>query len=133
MTRIMMDITGNRYGKLVVQCESDRKNGHRYWYCVCDCGATKDVYQGSLVRNITTSCGCVIKKKMLAGLRTKDNRTKSNPQLYKRWGYMKRRARDRDDCSVCDEWLDYFVFERWALDSGYSVELHLCRNGDEGD
>ena len=46
---------------------------------------------------------------------------------------MKRRARDRDDCSVCDEWLDYFVFERWALDSGYSVELHLCRNGDEGD
>lgn len=53
------DISGKRFGRLVVICDS----GNRYrngiiWFCQCDCGKTKNVRGQSLKQGRTKSCGC---------------------------------------------------------------------------
>ena len=61
MSRII-DITGNRYGNLVVvkRAESS-KCGVAMWESVCDCG-NKTVVSGSNLRNgLVKSCGCLRK------------------------------------------------------------------------
>lgn len=54
------DITGNRYGRLVVI----RRDGHAgkhapAWLCQCDCGKTTRVQTGHLSSGHTKSCGCL--------------------------------------------------------------------------
>lgn len=52
-----VDLTGNRYCKLLVLRRDSRKDGH--WICECDCGNRKSIRGTSLVReNGTRSCGC---------------------------------------------------------------------------
>ena len=58
MTRILSDLSGNRYGKLTVEKEVERINNYRHWLCKCDCGGSKVVYHGNLTRGGTNSCGC---------------------------------------------------------------------------
>ena len=61
------DITGRRYGKLVVTGFAGyRKRGgynRPIWHCVCDCGGEIDVYADSLKSGATTSCGCAVYSK----------------------------------------------------------------------
>lgn len=50
------------------------------------------------------------------------------------WAAMKRRARNRTDCEVCAEWLDFQVFKAWAISQGYKEGIsHFCRKGDAGN
>lgn len=46
------DVTGKRFGLLVVMCRKDKK-----WLCRCDCGAQTLVRIGDLNRGSATSCG----------------------------------------------------------------------------
>lgn len=59
-----IDISGNRYGRLVAVSFSHRKNKNTYWYVRCDCGTFKQVSYAHLVGGRTKSCGC-IKREML--------------------------------------------------------------------
>ena len=54
------DLTGKRYGRLVVQSLSNErtKNGKWKWNCVCDCGNTVCVSGDNLKYGSTKSCGC---------------------------------------------------------------------------
>lgn len=57
---IFIDLTGERFGKLLVLAKSERrgpKNQLR-WTCRCDCGRQCDPYGYSLRNGATTSCGC---------------------------------------------------------------------------
>ena len=55
-----IDLSGNRYGKLVVAHRSSRsgKNGEVIFVCECDCGAVSEVFASNLRSGLTTSCGC---------------------------------------------------------------------------
>ena len=54
-----IDLTGQRFGKLVVIKESpERKNGRICWECQCDCGNVAIVKGLSLKNGDTKSCGC---------------------------------------------------------------------------
>ena len=55
----MKDITGLRSGKLVAQYPTV-PDGHRNykWMCLCDCGGTKEVRSGFLVKQVVKTCGC---------------------------------------------------------------------------
>jgi len=54
-----IDLTGKRFGRLVVLEESDRRDwGHVVWKCRCDCGKISIVDGGFLRRGMTKSCGC---------------------------------------------------------------------------
>lgn len=57
----VMDLTGRRFGKLLVLSRDDanKHGGNHYWICECDCGNRKSIRGTSLVReNGTRSCGC---------------------------------------------------------------------------
>lgn len=57
----IIDLTGQRYGRLVVEGIHDKKNGRIRLSCLCDCGNVIPVYKSNLLRDNGTikSCGCV--------------------------------------------------------------------------
>lgn len=55
------DITGKRFGKLVVESFSHTNSNGAYWNCLCDCG-NRVVVNGGNLRNGTKSCGCLLKE-----------------------------------------------------------------------
>ena len=60
-TEKAMDLTGERFGKLLVlRRDPGRKDGGNYfWICECDCGNRKSIRGTSLVKDGgTRSCGC---------------------------------------------------------------------------
>lgn len=63
--RIYRDLTGQRYGRLVVLKRAEDKIERKsfktikMWTCRCDCGKIKDIAQGSLLSGGTKSCGCL--------------------------------------------------------------------------
>lgn len=56
-----IDLTGQRFGRLVVVGDTGKRYTNRsiIWECVCDCGNKKDVVGFSLKNADTQSCGCV--------------------------------------------------------------------------
>ena len=59
-----LDVTGQRFGRLVVQKRESIK-GRSYWECHCDCGNSHMVYLGALKNGRTKSCGCLRSEKGL--------------------------------------------------------------------
>lgn len=54
------DITGQRFGKLVVIARTRANSqGNVIWECRCDCGNTAYVKGVNLRNGSTTSCGCM--------------------------------------------------------------------------
>lgn len=59
MSRIK-DLTGKRFGKLVVLKRGNNDKNHRCtWDCLCDCGNVINVKAAYLSSGGTTSCGCI--------------------------------------------------------------------------
>ena len=54
------DLTGQRFGRLVVVESTDKRSGRSVvWECLCDCGNECSVAGYNLTRNNTRSCGCL--------------------------------------------------------------------------
>jgi hypothetical protein len=65
MRGVKTDLTGQRFGKLVVIGKSnERKRGYAVWRVKCDCGNESTFTTNSLCRKVkpTRSCGCLWKK-----------------------------------------------------------------------
>ncbi len=63
-----VDLTGQRFGRLIVIKELPRKTALRktpLWLCQCDCGNTCEAYSDSL-RGGKKSCGCILKERRRA-------------------------------------------------------------------
>lgn len=135
-----IDLTGQRFGKLVVICRD--KNGHRketQWKCLCDCGNYTVKRANGLIHGISTNCGCETRKKLAES--TRKNKTKhgeTHTRLYRIYTQMKRRCDSPylevyqyyggKGVTVCQEWLDsYEAFRDWALANGYSDDLTIDR------
>ena len=130
--RILIDITGNRYGKLVVIKRAENRvqpNGNvvAQWLCRCDCGNKKVIASAGLRYGKVKSCGCLWKKHGYSGER-----------LYHIWVNMKQRCYNQHskdyknygllNVRVCDEWLhDYLLFRKWAYSHGYEDDLTIDR------
>lgn len=52
------DLSGKRYGKVVVIKFDRIKNRRTYWICKCDCGKVFTTRADNLTGGGTTSCGC---------------------------------------------------------------------------
>lgn len=52
---------GQRFGRLTVVAEAERRahDTHRYWSCVCDCGKESTVEGCNLRSGRSRSCGCL--------------------------------------------------------------------------
>jgi len=115
-----IDLTGNRFGMLVVLFEDGRTNdGKIKWRCQCDCGKTHSVSGKHLRKKSIKSCGCDRGK----GLRTHGL---SHTQAHKHWIAMlvrcnsPNRSRWKDyggrGITVCDRWVE--SFENFYADMG---------------
>lgn len=62
MNNKFIDLTNNRYGRLLVICKTDqRRSGSICWKCKCDCGKVVLVTTSRLNRG-TQSCRCLAKE-----------------------------------------------------------------------
>lgn len=51
------DMTGQRFGQLVVIRRAPSRDGRTYWLCRCDCGEEVEVNRSNLISGRQTSCG----------------------------------------------------------------------------
>lgn len=118
----VINITGQRFGRLIVlEPESKSPNGI-VWKCRCDCGGTVSVVSTAL-RNKdhgTKSCGCIWKEKMTKHGHTRNGSSSRNmsPE-YSVWLGMKKRCLNKNDVaypnyggrgiSICPEWVEDFA------------------------
>ena len=54
----MIDLAGQRFGRLTVLHRASNKGALVAWHCRCDCGGALDVRGRALVTGNTQSCGC---------------------------------------------------------------------------
>jgi len=138
---VKLDIkNGERYGRLVVIEESERKRGRRHFLCQCDCGKKSIVEMSKLKNGHTKSCGCyalesVKKRSVTHGC--------FGQPLYGVWNSMKQRCFNKNVSSysgyggrgitVCGEWIEFEPFQKWAINNGYETKLTLDRIDNDGN
>lgn len=54
-----LDISGQRFGRLVAIRQSENKGGFTQWECACDCGNRVVTYTNGLRSGHAKSCGCL--------------------------------------------------------------------------
>lgn len=136
----IIDLTGQRFGRLEVLEYVCRKNDRTLWKCKCDCGNETIVGYSNLINENTRSCGCMEEENRLANMRlATKNRTKSvsNPiefgvinqhALYSIWSSMLTRCNNSNRKSykhyggrgikVCERWQGECGFENFIKDMG---------------
>jgi len=110
-----IDLTGQRFGRLVVIGESKKRNKHGdiYWWCECKCGNLSCVQGNNLKNRHIKSCGCL----------STQNKTKHNmykTKTYSIWRAMKGRCQNPNNSAfshyggrgitVCKRWQDFKNF-----------------------
>lgn len=58
----LIDLTGRKFGKLVVCHRDTVRVDFVWWWCLCECGKSTCVKAGALTCGATRSCGCVRRK-----------------------------------------------------------------------
>lgn len=130
-----IDITGERYGKLVAVNPTDKrtKSGGVIWVFKCDCGNTKISPANSVKSGLIKSCGCLCHTHGMTGTR-----------LFNIWVDMRQRCYNKNypqfylwggkGVKVCDEWLqDFMTFYNWAIENGYANNLSIERKDSNGN
>jgi hypothetical protein len=56
---VKLDVTGERYGRLVGIKSLVKQKGHSLWLWKCDCGNQKSVLLVNVRRGLVKSCGCL--------------------------------------------------------------------------
>lgn len=135
------DLTGKRFGNLVVIEKAEKQGTSQLWLCKCDCGNLTKIRANGLVRLGRDSCGCrtsekISKARFLHG--------ETNSRLYDIWRGIKKRcllpkAQSYKNyggrgIGVCEEWKNnYMAFREWALKNGYKEDLEIDRINVNGD
>lgn len=142
------DITGQRYGRLVVVDYSHRTGTRHFWRCRCDCGSDAIVNRSQLTGGKTRSCGCLAREAALARMAEHKDKFVGGQHkhgqfgspLYRSWASMIQRCTnpERDNYAyyggrgikVCERWLE---FENFAADMGpRPVGMTLDREDNNG-
>jgi hypothetical protein len=116
----LVDLAGQRFGRLTALALSHMDRGRALWLCRCDCGGEVSVRSDHLKARHTASCGCLQPTHghgHAAGGKTS--------VAYGRWANMKSRCLNRKHpdwrhyggrgIGVCDRWL---LFENFYADMG---------------
>lgn len=121
----MKDLTGQRFGRLVVLRPGSQESNHTYkWICKCDCGTIKEFKRCNLRDGNTKSCGCYRAEHHYKTHGMTDTR------LYRVWNDIKMRCYQKKHINyadyggrgiaMCDEWhYDFVLFKDWAYENGY--------------
>lgn len=132
---------GMKFGRYtILERRGSYKNGEKLYLCKCECGTIKIVALSHLKRGKIKSCGCYGEE-----VRRKSHKKHGmyNSRIYKIWLHMKERCFNKNCSSyncygrrgitVCEEWLDFTAFCKWAFCNGYSDNLTIDRiDNDKG-
>lgn len=138
------DLTGLKFGRLtVIKLEGQNKYKRLMWLCKCDCGNTHIVSSNLLLMGVTRSCGCLNDENRKSG---NNRRTHGmwGTRLYRIWKCMKNRCLNKNTndykkwygskgVTVCEEWLNFEPFCKWALAHGYKDDLSIDRINPYGN
>lgn len=117
------DLTGQRFGRLVVLGVDLQRSGrgNTYWHCQCDCGGAASVTATGLHAG-TQSCGC-LRREFVASKKTHG---KTGTSMHNRWVCMRQRCKNPNHpayanyggrgITVCDRWDQ--SFEAFLVDMG---------------
>jgi hypothetical protein len=104
----VIDLSGQRFSKLIVLNLDNRKNNKTQWKCRCDCGNLIVINGENLKNGHTKSCGCLIKRA----------NGKSKTPTYYSWQSMISRCYKPNNnryriygsrgIKVCEEWRNSF-------------------------
>lgn len=141
--RLRRDLTGQRFGRLIViRRAAQHWDGSRTrvrWACLCDCGKTPIVMSQGLLNGTTSSCGCYGQE-----TRAKANTThgKAHTREHKIWGAAKQRCTNPKanayhryggrGIKFCERWFnDFAVFlsDMGACPEGHSLD-RINNNGN---
>lgn len=119
----LIEMVGQRFGKLHVVERSGKVNNDAAWLCRCDCGDTKRINGARLRSGATRSCGCYRRANLLSMV-TKHGG--SGTAEYRAWKGMKARCSNPKEIrwqnyggrgiKVCERWLN--SFETFLADVG---------------
>ena len=138
----LLDLTGQRFGRLTVIERAQSKDKNTAWRCKCDCGNYKIVSGPNLRAGKSRSCGCGVIESVIT--RSKTHGESNRTRLYRIWKGMKDRCRRKSHINyeryggrgitVCPEWEhSYEKFRDWALSHGYRDNLTIDRiDNDKG-
>jgi len=138
MNKRTLNLQGKKFGKLTVIKRIENKYGHRVaWLCKCDCGNETTTITSSLVRGLTTSCGC---------WRKNANKTHglTKSPVYNSFMMMHERCYNPSEKSyhnyggrgikICKEWRNNITaFHKWAMVNGYKKGLQIDRIDNDGN
>lgn len=122
---------GQKYGRWTILWfdakASDRR--HPHWFCRCDCGTERAVYDRSLRIGSSTSCGCYLAK-LASKLHYRHGQSGNHGRQtaeYESWCKAKRRCHNPADKAfasyggrgiyMCDEWRG--SFQAFFADMGH--------------
>lgn len=137
----MKDLTGQRFGRLVVTAEAERgKDRKRRWICRCDCGGETTTDTHRLTGGLTKSCGCLTRESARARHLMHGGK---GTRLYNIWRNARQRCRNPKTpdfhlyggrgVSFSPVWDNFEKFRAWALANGYRDDLTLDRIDPDGD
>lgn len=129
------DLTGKKFGRLIVLSRAKSKNGSIMWNCECDCGNIIQSNTGKLNFGVVTSCGCAKRERAIERNTTHGL---SKTRLYEIWCGMKKRCYNSKAKAysryggrgiiICQEWLnDFMNFYNWSISNGYQEDLSIDR------
>jgi len=94
MGRPLIDLTGQKFGRLTVLGRTDQhKSGNIIWACRCDCGQEHGVVSTSLRSGRTRSCGCLRSEKARQPKSKKPKRQPVIPPNFR--AYLARHLKDK--------------------------------------
>lgn len=147
--RKLIDLTGKKFGRLLVLERAENRGKQVYWKCRCECGNTKEINGAKLKNGHTKSCGCLAKEKSAYRIIHASRNVKhgmSDTRLYRIYKKMYRRCYRPQTkwyenyggrgITICPEWLGEHGFEnfaKWSFENGYADNLSIDRiNNDKG-
>ena len=125
-----IDLTGQRFDKLLVIGRAGTQNRMALWHCKCSCGKDAFVLSGSLRSGASKSCGCSRLVHLAEAPPHKSHGGSRKDRLYRVWVGMRQRCSYKKHnryqeyggrgIYVCKEWdKSYAAFRAWALETGY--------------
>ena len=115
--RKAIDLTNQRFGRLVVLRRADCANGHARWHCQCDCGGQTVVESYPLRRAKVVSCGCANRDRV-ASLNLSHGEASQETPEYRAWASMLSRCTNPSHKSfanyggrgigACRRWLESY-------------------------
>lgn len=116
------DLTGQRFGKLVVleRASNSASDNKVQWLCKCDCGNTTVVRARCLMSNHTRSCGCFQKEQVSKTVR-KTKKKYNEYRVENETVYVKLTNSDLEMVCDSEDWEGLKLY-CWRLGSaGYAV------------